>query len=211
MTQSVLEALAAERIVAILRYHQPGDFKTAIEALAAGGIRILEITIDGPDAWDALESSAGSGGFVVGAGTVARADEVRRAASAGARFVVSPGFVPEVIETATELGITAIPGAMTPTEILAARRAGARALKLFPAATLGVKYLRDLLGPFHDVPFIPTGGIGITNLHEWLDAGALAVGLGSGLVGTTAPATPTESDALRRRAAEAVRQAHSHG
>lgn len=207
MTESVLDVLAAERIVAILRYHQSGDFRSAIEALGAGGIRILEITVDGPDAWDALEWAAASDRFVVGAGTVTNAEEVRRAADAAARFVVSPGFVPEVFETASELGVLAIPGAVTPTEVLAARRAGAQALKLFPAGSLGVKYLRDLLGPFHDVPFIPTGGIGITNLREWLDAGALAVGLGSGLVGATAPATPAEADALRQRAAQAVRQA----
>ena len=207
MTESVLDVLAAERIVAILRYHQSGDVRTAIEALGAGGLRILEITIDSPDAWDALEWSAALGRFVVGAGTVTRGDEVRRAARAGARFVVSPGYVPEVVETAIALGITAIPGVMTPTEALAARQAGARALKLFPAAALGVQFLRDLLGPFHGVPFIPTGGIGVDNLREWLDAGALAVGLGARLVGATAPATPAEAEALRQRAAEAVRQA----
>ena len=207
MSESVLDVLAAERIVAILRYHNSGDVRTAIEALGAGGLRILEITIDGPDAWDALAWSASLGRFVVGAGTVTSADEVRRATRAGARFVVGPGYVPEVLETAIELGIIAIPGVMTPTEVLAARRAGAQALKLFPAGVLGVKYLRDLLGPFHDVPFVPSGGIGIANLREWLDAGALAVGLGSGLVGATAPSTPAEADALRQRAAEAVRQA----
>jgi 2-dehydro-3-deoxyphosphogluconate aldolase/(4S)-4-hydroxy-2-oxoglutarate aldolase len=207
MTESVLDVLAAERIVAILRYHRSGDVRTAIEALGAGGIRVLEITIDGPDAWDALKWSAASDRFVVGAGTVTNAEDVRRAAGVGARFVVSPGFVPDVIETATELGVLAIPGAVTPTEVLAARRAGAQALKLFPAGSLGVTYLRDLLGPFHDVPFVPTGGIGITNLREWLDAGALAVGLGSGLAGATAPATAAEADALRQRAADAVQQA----
>lgn len=200
----MLDVLAAERIVAILRYHQSGDFKAAIEALGAGGVRILEITIDGPDAWNALEWSVRSARFVVGAGTVTCADEVRRAASAGARFVVSPGFVPEVIETAIELGIAALPGVMTPTEVLAARRAGAGALKLFPAGALGVKYLRDLLGPFHDVPFVPTGGIDLDNMRAWLDAGAVAVGMGGKLVGATAPSTAAEVAALQHRAARAV-------
>jgi 2-dehydro-3-deoxyphosphogluconate aldolase/(4S)-4-hydroxy-2-oxoglutarate aldolase len=207
MTESVLDVLAAERLVAILRYHQRGDTRAAIEALGAGGVRIIEITIDGPDAWDALEWSAATGRFAVGAGTVTTADEVRRAAGTGARFVISPGFVPEVVETAIEIGIVAIPGVMTPTEALAARLAGAQALKLFPARVVGVQCFRDMLGPFRGVPFVPTGGLGIADVREWLDAGALAVGLGSGLVGATAPSTPAEADALRQRAAEAVRVA----
>jgi 2-dehydro-3-deoxyphosphogluconate aldolase/(4S)-4-hydroxy-2-oxoglutarate aldolase len=207
MTDSVLDTLAAERVVGILRYHQSGDIKAAIEALGAGGVRILEITIDGPNAWDALAWAAATGRFAVGAGTVIRAEDVRRVAQAGARFIVTPGFVPEVVETAIEIGITAIPGIATATEALAARRAGAQALKLFPAAALGVHYLRDLLGPFHGVPFVPTGGLGPANVREWLDAGALAVGLGAALVGGTAPSTPAEVEALRQRAAEAVRQA----
>lgn len=207
MTQSLLDVLAAERVVAIVRYHRSGNVAAAIDALGAGGVRVLEITLDGPDAWQALERSAALGRFVVGAGTVTDGEQVRRAASVGARFVVSPGFVPDVAATAHELGIDAIPGVVTPTEVLAARRAGARALKLFPAGALGVKYLHDLLGPFSDVPFVPTGGIGIENVREWLDAGALAVGLGGGLVGATAPSSSQEADALRERAAQAVRAA----
>lgn len=209
MTESLLDVLAAERVIAIVRYHRSGDVAAAIDALGAGGIRILEITLDGPDAWQALERAAASGRLVVGAGTVIDAEQVRRAASAGARFVVSPGFVPDVLTAAREAGIDAIPGVVTPTEVLAAQRAGARALKLFPAGALGVKYLRDLLGPFSGVPFVPTGGIGIANAREWLDAGALAVGLGSGLVGATAPSSPAEAEALRKRAAEAVRLARN--
>ena len=126
---------------------------------------------------------------------------------AGAGFLVTPGVTPEVVRVAVELGIPALPGALSPTEIATAQRAGATAVKLFPASLGGPGYLRVLRGPFSDVPFVPTGGIELADVRSWLDAGATCVGLGSALVGATPPATPGDLRALTERARRVVRLA----
>ena len=119
----------------------------------------------------------------MGVGTVVDSEQVRAAAAAGARFVVSPGLVPEVIETALTLGLEPVPGVFTATEILAATAAGARVMKLFPASCGGPSYLRALRGPFPTIPIIPTGGVRIDEVQAYLDAGATVIALGSELVG----------------------------
>ena len=116
-------------------------------ALVRGGIEQVEVTIDTPGALDAVAGAAGEG-RTVGVGTIVDSEQVRAAAAAGARFVVSPGLVPEVIETAHELGLEPMPGVFTATEILTATAAGARVMKLFPASSGGPSYLRALRGPF---------------------------------------------------------------
>jgi 2-dehydro-3-deoxyphosphogluconate aldolase/(4S)-4-hydroxy-2-oxoglutarate aldolase len=132
-------------------------------------------------------------------GTVLTADEVDRAVDAGARFVVSPSVVPEVIEAAQRHGIASYPGALTPTEIHTAWRAGATAVKLFPAGTLGPSYLTAVRAPLPDVPLVPTGGVDVEAVGAWLDAGAVAVGLGGPLIGD-ALKPGGDLDALAERA-----------
>jgi Entner-Doudoroff aldolase len=200
----VIDALRSERLIAILRYHSGGDVDAAVAALAAGGIRIVEVTADTPGAWPAIATAAGAGGLLVGAGTVTEPDEVRRAADCGARFVVSPGLVPGVVELALELGLTPLPGVATPTEVLTARALGCGIVKLFPAGSFGAPYLRNLRGPFATTGFVPTGGVGVGDVPTWLQAGAVAVGLGSGLVGRAAPDSAYEAEQLAARAKHAV-------
>ena len=177
---SVVELVRRERLVAILRYREGGDVDGgALAALAAGGVLLAEVTIDTPGALEAV-AEARRQGRPVGVGTVTTAAQVRAAAEAGARFVVSPGLVPEVVESALALGLEPLPGALTPTEIMAARSHGATLVKLFPAGALGPDYVRAVLAPLAGVDLVPTGGVRVTNAAAYLDAGAAAVALGSG-------------------------------
>ena len=195
--------------MAILRYPAGGDVSQAIEAIAAGGVTVVEVTVDTPGAWQAIEDAAGEASLVVGGGTVTEVAQVERLASVGARFIVSPGFDAEVVAAAFRLGLEALPGVSTGTEILAARRAGTRLFKLFPASSLGIGYLAELRGPFAKECFVPTGGISIDQIPEWLSAGALAVAVGSDLAGRAAPRTSAELGLLTERAQRAVHVARS--
>jgi 2-dehydro-3-deoxyphosphogluconate aldolase / (4S)-4-hydroxy-2-oxoglutarate aldolase len=196
-------AIGSTPLIAIVRFHDGGDLCGTVDALVRGGIEAIELTIDTPGALAAVAEAA-EAGRNVGVGTVLTADEVRASAAAGARFVVSPALVPEVIEIALELGLEPLPGVYTATELLRAIAAGARAVKLFPASAGGPGYLKALRGPFPAVPIVPTGGIRIDEIAAYLDAGATSVALGSELVGRTAPATDAELERIETQAARAV-------
>ena len=156
------------------------------EVLIEAGLPIAEITLTVPNAIDVITTLARrSGGerTLIGAGTVIDAEGARRAIRAGAEFIVSPGLVLEVIEVAKAAGVAIIPGALSPTEILAATRAGGDLVKVFPIKSLGgAAYIRALRGPFPDLPLVPTGGVDLNNVADYIRAGATAVGVGSELV-----------------------------
>jgi 2-dehydro-3-deoxyphosphogluconate aldolase/(4S)-4-hydroxy-2-oxoglutarate aldolase len=179
------EALATTRVVAILRAENASRAEAVVDVLLENGIRSLELTLTTTGALNVVERLATRlpAGTDLGVGTVLTADEVDRAVGAGARFVVSPSVVPAVIEAAARHGIASYPGAFTPTEIHAAWNAGASAVKLFPAGALGPGYLKAVRAPLPDVPLVPTGGVDIEAVGSWLAAGAVAVGLGSPLIG----------------------------
>jgi 2-dehydro-3-deoxyphosphogluconate aldolase/(4S)-4-hydroxy-2-oxoglutarate aldolase len=195
-------------LLAIVRFHEGGDLVGTLDALAAGGIDQLEITIDTPGALRAIEQAAESGRSV-GAGTVLSADQVRACAAAGARFVVSPGLCHEVVAAAHELGVEPMPGVFTASEILAATAAGARVMKLFPASPGGPAYLRALRAPFPDAALVPTGGVRLDQIAAYLEAGATAVALGSELVGRSTPRTRRDLERITAQAARAVTAARS--
>jgi 2-dehydro-3-deoxyphosphogluconate aldolase/(4S)-4-hydroxy-2-oxoglutarate aldolase len=160
------------------------------DALCEAGLRVVEITMTVPNAMDAIARVARrtSGGgsahhALVGAGTVTEARDVQRAVDAGAEFIVSPCLVPEVVAAAKAASVAVMPGALTPTEILAAHRMGADLVKVFPAQAVGgASYIRALRGPFPDIPLVPTGGVDLNNVGDFIRAGATAVGVGSELV-----------------------------
>lgn len=204
-------ALAQDRVMAILRYRGGGDVSAAIEGLHRGGIRVLEVTVDTPGGWEAIAAVTDQPGLVVGAGTITDADQVRRLADLGGRFIVSPGFDATVVEAALERGLEVLPGIATGTEVLAARRAGAQLFKLFPAGALGTPYLQQLRGPFSREAFVPTGGVGIGDIAAWLAAGAFAVALGSDLAGRTPPASVQDTERLTLRARTALTHARHPG
>jgi 2-dehydro-3-deoxyphosphogluconate aldolase / (4S)-4-hydroxy-2-oxoglutarate aldolase len=193
-------------VLAIVRFHDGGDLEGTLDALVRGGIDVLEITIDTPGALEAVERTARNG-HTAGVGTVLTAEQVRASAEAGARFVVSPGVVPEVVEAAHELGLEPMPGVFTATEILQAQATGASVLKLFPASYGGPGYLRSLRGPFPAVSLVPTGGIRVDDVRAYLDAGASAVALGGELVGRSAPRSDAELEQVVERARRAVEAA----
>jgi 2-dehydro-3-deoxyphosphogluconate aldolase / (4S)-4-hydroxy-2-oxoglutarate aldolase len=196
-------------LLAIVRFPDGGDVIGALEALAEGGVERLEVTADTPGCFAAVEHAARSG-RTVGVGTVLSSDQVRTAAAAGARFVVSPGLVHEVIDTAWKVGLEPVPGVFTATEILAATAAGAHVLKLFPASCGGPSYLRALRGPFPETALVATGGVRVDEIDEYLRAGATAVALGSELVGRTAPRSDEDLEQIAANAARAVAAVRSN-
>lgn len=177
-------------MLAVLRLRNAtSDPLTLAHDLVEAGVAAVECTLDSPDAFDVLKELRHTldTSIIVGAGTVTTIEQVDRLASIGVSFVVSPHIDEALIARAMHIGIEAIPGVLTPTDVQRARSTGASILKLFPAAPMGVGYLRALSGPFPDVDWVPTGGISLDDASTWLDAGALCVGVGSTLWTTPDP------------------------
>jgi 2-dehydro-3-deoxyphosphogluconate aldolase / (4S)-4-hydroxy-2-oxoglutarate aldolase len=178
---ALLTELQASPLVAILRRPRV-DIDVCAGALIEAGVRFIEVTIDSPAAVPFLESAAKNfKGGLFGAGTVTVPELAEKAIRAGARFLVTPNFNRDVIRVARSHQIPIFSGAMTPTEIFSAYEAGAEVIKVFPAATLGSAYFKELRGPFPDIPLMATGGISVANAVEFLAAGATALGVGSSL------------------------------
>jgi 2-dehydro-3-deoxyphosphogluconate aldolase/(4S)-4-hydroxy-2-oxoglutarate aldolase len=184
----IVARIERERIVAILRLDDEGTLSAAIEALAAGGLRVFEVTMTVPRAIAMIGRLAATlpRELLIGAGTVVDPDTARQAIDAGAQFVVSPVFRRAVLEACRARETAAVPGCFTPTEILEAWDAGADVVKVFPATSLGPAFIRDVRAPLPQLKLMPTGGVSIDNAGEWLRAGAVAVGVGSALVDAAA-------------------------
>ena len=180
----VVESVERAGIVAVIRIKDPSRLREVVDAIAEGGIRVLEVTMTVPGAVGLIRDLAPTlpDGFILGAGTVLDADTVAQVADAGARYVVSPVFRRAVIEACHARGLAAMPGCFTPTEILDAWDAGADIVKVFPATTLGPSYLKDVRAPLPQVKLMPTGGVTVENAGEWIRAGAVAVGVGTSLL-----------------------------
>jgi 2-dehydro-3-deoxyphosphogluconate aldolase/(4S)-4-hydroxy-2-oxoglutarate aldolase len=202
------EGLAATRVVAILRAENADRAETVVDVLVEAGVRCLELTLTTRGALEVVERLAARvpRDVEVGVGTVLTAGDVDRSVDAGATFVVSPSVEPEVIAAALRRRVASYPGAFTPTEIVAAWKAGASAVKLFPAGQLGPGYLKDVRAPLPDIPVVPTGGVDIASIGAWLGAGAVAVGMGGPLIGD-ALAPDGDLGALAQRAVAAIEAA----
>jgi 2-dehydro-3-deoxyphosphogluconate aldolase/(4S)-4-hydroxy-2-oxoglutarate aldolase len=181
---ATLDQLVQTGVIAVIRADSGNQLVNVCRALGAGGVRACEITMTTPGALEAIAQASRELGdaALVGAGSVLDAPTARAAILAGARFIFSPVLNLEVIEMAHRYDCVAIPGALTPTEILAAWNAGADVVKVFPANHFGPQYFRDLHGPLPQVKLTPTGGVDLTTAAEWIKAGAMAVGVGSALV-----------------------------
>jgi len=176
MIDEFVQTLRSERATAILRASNADVARQAMEAAIEGGFRILEFTLTTPNALALIEEFARRPGLIVGAGTVLLPDQAKAAADAGARFMVSPIVDDAVIHRAHELGVAAMPGTHTPTEMVQAHRAGAPLVKLFPAPAGGHAYLRSVLAPLPFLRIVPTNGVDEHSAADWLRAGAWAVG-----------------------------------
>jgi 2-dehydro-3-deoxyphosphogluconate aldolase/(4S)-4-hydroxy-2-oxoglutarate aldolase len=179
-------AIMNHRLIAVLRAASPDYLVQTALALYAHGVRCIEVALTTPGAFDLIRQLRDEFGAdaAIGAGTVMSIDDVRESVAAGATFLLAPVFDPQVLDAAHVLGIAFVPGAATPTEIWAAWEAGASAVKVFPAASLGgANFIKSVLDPLPGIPLIPTGGVGADQARGYLNAGAIAVGVGTPLTG----------------------------
>jgi len=207
---SALSQILNHKIVAIIRGAHPDDVLDIANALNAGGVKLLEITLNSPEAISSIRMIATrlSTQMLVGAGTVLDANMANAAMNAGAQFIISPSLDIETIQVTKKGGAVSIPGAFTATEILSAYKNGGDIIKVFPAA-IGPGYFNDLRGPFPHIPLMPTGGVNLTNILEFQKAGAVAFGVGSALVDTSRRITEVYLNELTERAKNYVKSVAS--
>lgn len=177
------EVFRSNGIVAVLRASSVEEAKEKAMAIFEGGIKIIEVTFTVPNADSVIRelSSLKEKGAWIGAGTVLDVDMCRKAIESGAQFIVSPHLDEDISKYCKEKGVFYMPGVMTPTEIVKALKLGHKILKLFPGEVLKPTFVKAMKGPFPEVEFVPTGGVSLENLHEWFEAGVLAVGVGTAL------------------------------
>ncbi|MGW4853315.1 bifunctional 4-hydroxy-2-oxoglutarate aldolase/2-dehydro-3-deoxy-phosphogluconate aldolase [Streptomyces sp. NPDC004288] len=200
----LLKELTDRKVLAVVRADTPRLAVACVHALTEAGISALEISLTTPGAFGALARARADSpaDVMIGAGTVLTAEQAELAAAAGASFAVTPGLTPGAAHS-TALGLPLLCGALTPTEVVAALDAGATAVKVFPASAHGPGYLRDLLAPLPHAPLVAIGGIDIRTAPAYLAAGALAVGVGSPLLGDAGKGGSLED--LADRAADLLR------
>lgn len=183
-SSETLDRLRAAQVIAVVRARTGQEAVALAEALAAGGLQAIELTFTTPGVAQAFAEARARLGpdVLLGAGTITSAAQVLAAAEAGADFLVSPHVDLPLLDGMLATARLAVPGVLTPSEVAVALGAGALAVKLFPASTVGVGHMRALFGPFPGLQVIPTGGIAISTAQTWLVAGAAAVGLGGELL-----------------------------
>ncbi len=180
----LIPELHASRLVAVVRSKTPDDALALARAAAEGGIKFVEITFSVPGALDVIKELAGRKDIRVGAGTVLAPQQAERAIGVGAEFVVSPSLELNLIGICHMAGVACFPGAATPTEIIAAQRAHADLVKIFPADLAGGPYfIRQMQGPFPDVRFMVSGGVSLKNVKEYVQIGVTGICLGSAYLG----------------------------
>ena len=184
----VLQRIRDIGVIPVVRASSPEEAIQAVEAIKAGGLPLLEITMTVPGALQVIEELVRRfDDAIVGAGTVLDADTARACIDAGAQFIVSPALDPETIACCRELDVAVMPGALTPTEVVSAWNAGADLVKVFPAGALGgASYIKSLKAPLPQIELVPTGGVTLANAADFIKAGAAAVGVGADLVDTKA-------------------------
>jgi 2-dehydro-3-deoxyphosphogluconate aldolase/(4S)-4-hydroxy-2-oxoglutarate aldolase len=171
-------------VVAVIRMKDAEKLRAVVDAIAAGGVRAIEVTMTVPGAVSLIAKLAASlpTDILLGAGTVTDAATARAVIDAGARFVVGPVYRPEVISACNDRDVAVAPGCFTPTEILDAHERGADIVKDFPATALGPQFIKDVRAPLPHIKLMPTGGVSLDNAGDWIRAGAVAVGVGSALL-----------------------------
>ena len=189
MSETTAQTIERVGLIPVLRARNAGQAHAVVQAMIAGGVTVVEVTMTVPGAVDLLRELKVRYGseLLLGAGTVTTAAEAQSTINAGAEFIVSPSLHPEVINITKTNGKLSIPGALTPTEVITAWRAGADYVKIFPCSAMGgASYLKSLLAPFPFLKLIPTGGVTLETAATFIHAGARALGVGSDLVNLTA-------------------------
>lgn len=176
---------AAAKLIVVVRAPHAADYDEVLDVLIGAGIRSVELTLTTPGTLDRLPELLARFGNVadIGVGTVTDGAQLDTAAEAGAHYLVTPIANPDLVDAATRARVPIVPGGLTPTELFGAWRAGAAAVKIFPAGQVGPGYLKDLRGPFPDIAAVPSGGVDLAGAAAWLKAGAVAVSVGGPLLG----------------------------
>ena len=189
-------------IVAVLRAKHASEYAPVIDALVAGGITSIELTLSTAGVFEELPTLRARYGTAadVGVGTITTVEEAEAAIEGGAGFIVTPITDTGIVAAAVAAGIPVYPGGLTPTELFAGWRAGATAVKIVPASQVGPGFLKDLRGPFPDIQGIPSGGVGVAEAVEWIRAGALAVSVGGPLLGDAFKGGDLEALTMRAKA-----------
>jgi 2-dehydro-3-deoxyphosphogluconate aldolase/(4S)-4-hydroxy-2-oxoglutarate aldolase len=185
----VLQRIRATGLIPVVRAESAELAMRAVEAIKAGGVDVLEVTMTVPGAIDVIAKLAATFGseVVIGAGTVLDPDTANRCVQAGAQFIVSPALNEETISFCRRNDVAVFPGALTPTEVVHAWNAGADAVKVFPAGAVGgASYLKALKAPLPQIELVPTGGVSLKTAADFIKAGAMALGVGTDLVDTKA-------------------------
>lgn len=198
---STLDNIKKGKVIAVIRGDSASKVIKAVDALVEGGVTLIEVTFTNETPLKIIEACSAKQGVFIGAGTVLTLQEAKDAVSAGAKYLVSPCTVPEIVTWAADNNILATPGVFTPTEVYNALQLGANVIKLFPGSTGGIGHMKSLLGPFPKLSIIPTGGVDKNNINDWIKAGAIAVGLGTNLVSNDMIAIE-DYDTIRANAAE---------
>ena len=211
--QQVVQDIETAGVVAVVRLPDASIVRDVADALAAGGVRFIEITMTVPRAVELIEELTAKmpGDIVVGAGTVLTADAAQRVIDAGAAFVVGPILQWDVIDVCHRHDTAVLPGCLTPTEIYTAWSAGADVVKVFPATSLGPAFIKDVRGPLPQVRLMPTGGVTCENAGDWIRAGAVAVGVGTALVDPKAVSSGNLAGISERARQFAQAVAHARG
>lgn len=180
----ILEEILKRKAVAVLRVKEENKLQNVIEAIYAGGVSVAEITMTVPNAIQLIEkmSEKLDKDIIIGVGSVLNSKTAEDAIKAGAKYVVSPIFKKEIVDTAHKFDVPAMPGCFTPTEIYTAFEYEADIVKVFPADVVGMEFFKAILAPMPHLKLMPTGGVSLTNAGDWLKAGACAVGIGSALL-----------------------------
>src|ERR1035437_2211988 len=214
MPETTAEIIERVGLIPVLRAKSTKQAHAVVEAMIAGGVTVVEVTMTCPDAIEILNVLKQEYGakLLLGSGTVTTAKEAEATIEAGAEFVVSPSFHPDVVAATKAAHKLSIPGALTPTEVITASRAGADYVKVFPCSAMGgASYLKALLAPFPHLKLIPTGGVTLQTAESLLRAGARALGVGSDLVNLAAidagtPETITEAARLSEHFSQGARR-----
>jgi 2-dehydro-3-deoxyphosphogluconate aldolase / (4S)-4-hydroxy-2-oxoglutarate aldolase len=189
MAKTIQQQLETAALIPVLRARSAAEALSLVEAMVAGGVTVIEVTMTVPGAIDVLRElrTHYSDKLLLGSGTVTDAKQCAATIDAGAVFVVSPSLHLDVIQKTKEMGVVSIPGALTPTEVITAWNAGADYVKIFPCSAMGgASYLKSLKAPFPQLRLIPTGGVTVDTAASFLRAGAAALGVGSDLVNAAA-------------------------
>jgi len=194
--EEVVRRIGEIGIIPVVRAHSVQVARLAAEAICAGGLPIIEITMTVPNAPEVIRQVVNEYGreLLTGAGTVTTASQAQACLDAGAQFLVSPGLCASVLPLAAARRVLAIPGVLTPSEVVAAQELGVNLVKVFPCGSAGgARHIKALKGPFPNLAMIPTGGITLANVGEYISAGAFALGVGSELVNEAALLKDTAS------------------